>query len=126
MRIYNREVPRKPENVEQQQPEYADTSRSYTQSTPQYYYTEEPIQEKASYTRVKHEPQSDPTWNQEKAMKIPQATADFISFTFYIYVLFLRILKNSLATFFKILKGGREDDVNPDINPLTRGTLAPL
>jgi hypothetical protein len=47
---------------ERNQPlEYADMSRSYAQSTPQYYYTEEPIQEKASYTRVKLEPPSDPT-----------------------------------------------------------------
>ena len=40
--------------------EYADMSRSYAQSAPQYYYTKEPIQEKASSPRVKHEPPSDP------------------------------------------------------------------
>ena len=40
--------------------EYADMSRSYAQSAPQYYYTKEPIQERASYTRVKLEPPRDP------------------------------------------------------------------
>ena len=47
---------------ERNQPlKYADASRSYAQSTPHYYYTKEPIQERASYTRVKLEPPSDPT-----------------------------------------------------------------
>ena len=42
-----------------------DTPRGHvyqsTQSPPQYYYTQEPIQEGANYTRVKLEPHSDPT-----------------------------------------------------------------
>ena len=46
--------------------EYADTSRSYARSTnyarstPQYYYTEEPLKEKDNDTRFKPEPPNHP------------------------------------------------------------------